>query len=108
MHRITIEYGQPADAEGFWDHYTTVHIPLARALPGLRRFCLSHPRALGGEAPYLVAELWFDDADAMKAAMKSSQMAETSADAQSFDVASMVMFTGAVEEVEVDPHVTDA
>jgi len=101
MHRITIEYGQPADAEAFWDHYTTVHIPLARGLPGLRRFYVSRPRGLGGQAPYLVAELWFDDADAMKSAMNSQEMAETSADAQSFEVASMVMFTGAVEEVDI-------
>lgn len=101
MHRITIEYGQPADTETFEQHYTTVHIPLARTLPGLRRMTLSHPRGLGGQAPYLVAELWFDDADAMKAAMKSPEMAQTSADAQSFDVASMVMFTGAVDAIEI-------
>lgn len=98
MHRITIQYGAPADAEAFDRHYAEAHIPLASTLPGLRRFTRSHPRGLGGEAPYFVAELWFDDADALKAAMKSPEMAETAADAQTFDVASMTMFTGEVTE----------
>ena len=83
VHRITIQYAAPADAAGFDAHYRDVHVPLASKLPGLRRFTLSRPRALGpGDAPYLVAELWFDDADAMKAALKSAEMAETAADAQ--------------------------
>jgi len=98
MHRITIEYGMPADPEAFEQHYADVHVPLASPLPELRRFSRSHPRGLGGEAPYFVAELWFDDADALKAAMKSPEMAETAADAQTFVVASMTMFTGEVAE----------
>lgn len=101
MHRITIEYGAPADPEAFEQHYTDVHIPLAAKLPGLRRFSRSHPRGLGGEAPYFVAELWFDDADALKVALKSPEMAETGADAQTFDVASMTMFTGEVTETDL-------
>jgi uncharacterized protein (TIGR02118 family) len=98
MHRITIEYAGPADPSAFDDHYRRVHVPLVAAVPGVRRFTLSHPRGLGGDAPHLVAELWFDDADAMRAAMKSPEMAETAKDAQSFDVAGTVMFTGAVED----------
>lgn len=98
MHRITIQYGAPADVEAFEKHYTEVHIPLASKLPNLRRFVRSHPRGLGTDAPYFVAELWFDDADALKAALKSSAMAETAADAQTFDVASMTTFTGEVTE----------
>ena len=101
MHRITIQYGAPTDPEKFDRHYADVHVPLASRLPNLRRFSRSHPRGLGGEAPYFVAELWFDDADAMKAAMKSSAMAETAADAQTFDVASMTMFTGEVTETAI-------
>ena len=83
VHRITIQYAAPADAEGFDGRYRDGHVPLASKLPGLRRLTVSHPRALGpGDAPYLVAELWFDDADAMKAALKSPAMAATAADAQ--------------------------
>ncbi|WP_408899917.1 EthD domain-containing protein (plasmid) [Nocardioides sp. R1-1] len=60
---------------------------------------MSHPRGLGGDAPYLVAELWFDGPDVMKAAMKSPEMAETAAHAKGFAVASMSMFTGEVHAV---------
>ena len=102
MHRVTIQYAAPADAEGFDAHYRDVHVPLASRLPGLRRFTLTHPRPLGpGDAPYLVAELWFDDADAMKAALKSPEMGETGTDAEhmrgAFGIPAMTMFTGAVE-----------
>ena len=100
MHRITIQYGTPTDPDAFEQHYTEVHIPLASKLPGLRRFSRSHPRGLGGDAPYFVAELWFDDSDALKAALKSPEMSETAADAQTFDVESMMMFTGEVHETD--------
>ena len=99
MHRITIEYAGPTDPDAFDAHYREVHVPLALAVPGLVRFTQSRPRGLGGDAPYLVAELWFDDADALKAALKSSEMAAAAADAQGFDVASTTMFTGEVVEV---------
>ena len=98
MYRLTIEYSGPVDPETFDRHYRDVHVPLVRALPGLARFTTSKPRALGGEAPYLVAELWFEDGDAMKAAMKSTEMAAAAADAQTFEVERMVMFTGEVTE----------
>ena len=98
MHRITIEYGAPANPEAFDEHYRDVHVPLASKLPGLQRFTTSKPRGLGTAAPYFVAELWFADAEALKAALKSPEMAETAADAQTFDVESTVMFSGEVVE----------
>lgn len=100
MHHITIQYGEPADTETFERHYSEVHISLASKLPGLRRFSRSHPRGLGGEAPYFVAELWFDEADALKAAMKSQEMAATADDAQGMGVP-MTMFTGEIIDVEL-------
>lgn len=98
MYRITIEYGAPVDTEAFEQHYTEVHVPLASKLPNLRRFTTSHPRGLGTDAPYMVAELWFDDGDALNSALKSAAMATTAADAQTFDVASTTMFSGEVFE----------
>jgi uncharacterized protein (TIGR02118 family) len=99
MNRITIQYGTPTNAEAFDAYYTETHVPLASRLPGLRRFIQSHPRGLGGEAPYFVAELWFDDAEALKAAMQSPEMAAAAADAQTFDVASLSTFTGEIYDV---------
>lgn len=100
MHRVTVQYAAPEDAESFDRRYREEHVPIASRLPGLRRFLLSHPRAMQGDAPYLVAELWFDDADAVKAALKSPEMAETGQHAAGLG-AEMTFFSGEVEEIGV-------
>jgi len=109
VHRLTISYTAPADgaifdADAFDADYRDGHVPLAAKLPGVRRFVLSHPRPLGpGGAPYLVAELWFDDADSLKAALRSAEGAATAADAEQLvekhRIASMTMATGEVTEL---------
>jgi uncharacterized protein (TIGR02118 family) len=101
MHRLTIQYAAPADPTAFEQRYAAEHVALVRGIPGLRRFLLSHPRAMGaagaGPAPYLLAELWFDDAPALKAALRSPEMAETGAHAEALGVP-MTMFAGDIEE----------
>ena len=97
-HRLTVQYLDPADGPAFEAAYRERHVPIVQAVPGLTRFTLSRPR--GGEGtPYLVAELWFDDADAFGAAMGSPEMAAAGADAETYDVARRVMFSGEVEDV---------
>jgi uncharacterized protein (TIGR02118 family) len=97
MHRLTVHYFEPADGPAFEAAYRERHVPLVQAVPGLERFTLSLPRDEG--APYLVAELWFADADALKAAFGSAEMAAAGADAETYDVARRAMFSAAVEEV---------
>lgn len=99
MHRITVEYYAPADPDAFDARYESSHVPLVRALPGLTSCTLTRPRGLGTDAPYLVAELWFADADTVRAVLRSPEMAAAAADAAGFDVASTVMFSGEVCEV---------
>jgi uncharacterized protein (TIGR02118 family) len=101
MHKLTVQYTDPADPAAFDEHYRGVHVPLAAKIPGLRRFTLSKPRGMGVAAPYLIAELWFDDADALNAALRSAEGAAAAADVQGFAVGSVVMFTGEVEEALV-------
>ena len=96
MHRMTVQYGQPEDPAAFDTAYVEKHVPLCRTLPGLRAASISKPRALGpGEVPYLVAQLDWDDVDAFKSAMKSTEMAAVAADADTL-AAPRVMFTGEV------------
>ncbi|MBA2953828.1 EthD family reductase [Nocardioides sp. MAH-18] len=95
MHRITVQYFDPADPGAFEAVYRERHVPLVKALPGLERFTLSLP---GGGAPYLVAELWFADSDAMVAARSSAEMAAAGADAETYEVGRRVIFDGAVED----------
>jgi uncharacterized protein (TIGR02118 family) len=99
-----IQYALPADPAAFEQRYAEEHVALVHRIPGLRRFLLTHPRGLGaadaagaGPVPYLVAELWFDDAAALKAAMTSPEMAETGAHAAALGVPA-TMFTGDVVE----------
>lgn len=99
MHRITIQYGKPTDAEVFDSHYFDVHVALAADLPGLKRFSWSKPRPLGENVDvYFVAELWFDSAEDVKTALKSPEMAATGADLANFSVDSITMFSGEVNE----------
>jgi uncharacterized protein (TIGR02118 family) len=82
MVRFLVVYETPADPEAFDRHYRDVHIPLATALPGLRRYTLSRSATAvrGGEPFYLVAELDWDDPDALRRAFSSPQGEATAAD----------------------------
>jgi uncharacterized protein (TIGR02118 family) len=73
--KLVALYRQPADREAFDRHYRDVHTPLARKLPGLRKLEVS--RVFGapmGEARYYqVAEMYFDNKEAMMAALASPE-----------------------------------
>jgi uncharacterized protein (TIGR02118 family) len=97
MHRLTVQYFDPADGDAFLAAYRERHVPLAQAVPGVERLTLTTPR--GDGAPYLQAELWFADHDAMKAGLSSPEMGAAAADAETYDVARRVSFTGEVEEI---------
>jgi uncharacterized protein (TIGR02118 family) len=97
MHRLTVQYFDPADAGEFEAAYRERHVPLAQAVPGLRRLTVSTPR--GDGAPYLQAELWFADSETMKAGLSSPEMGAAAEDAETYDVARRAMLTGEVEEV---------
>lgn len=73
MVKLVALYKKPADVAAFEQHYTEVHTPLVKQMPGLRKLEVS--RMFGspaGEAKfYLMAEMYFDDKDAMFAALQS-------------------------------------
>ena len=76
MVKLVVCYGTPDDPAAFDEHYSSTHAPLAEKIPTLRRFeagkVLGTPD--GSPAPYyLLAELWFDDAEALQAAMSSPE-----------------------------------
>lgn len=97
MHKLTVQYPTPPDPEAFETRYADEHVPIVRAIPGLERFTLSHPRGLAGEAPYLVAEMWFADSDALKTALRSPEMAAAGEHAAGFGLET-TMFSGEVAE----------
>lgn len=93
MHKITVQYFDPADADDFETAYRDRHVPLVQAVPGLERFTISLPHADG--APYLVAELWFADGNALSTARNSAEMATVRADSATYDVARRAFSLGA-------------
>jgi uncharacterized protein (TIGR02118 family) len=72
MARLLVMYDTPSDIEAFERHYHQIHVPLAKQLPGLRRYTVSHDMTpMIGEAYYLVVTLDWDDMEALGAALAS-------------------------------------
>lgn len=74
MARMYVIYRTPQDVEAFEKHYWNVHIPLAKKLPGLRKYEVSRgPIAAvsGDKNTYLIATLYFDSMAAIKEAFAS-------------------------------------
>jgi uncharacterized protein (TIGR02118 family) len=86
MARMLVIYKTPQDTAAFDKHYFEVHIPLAKKLPGLRRYEVSRGpiNALAGGEAYMVAELHFDDLAAICAAFASDVGKACAADRQNF------------------------
>ena len=86
MARMLVIYQTPQDPAAFDRHYFEVHIPLAKTLPGLRKYEVSRGQVTtlaGGEA-YLVGILTFDSVAAIRAAFASDTGAACAADRRHF------------------------
>jgi uncharacterized protein (TIGR02118 family) len=82
MARFVVLYDTPSDVEAFERHYNDVHLPLAKQLPGLRRYTRSYePTAVIGEPCYMVVMLDWDDVAALEAAFGSEIGQRTAEDA---------------------------
>jgi uncharacterized protein (TIGR02118 family) len=101
VHRLVVQYGQPTDPAEFDRHYRDVHVGLAQAIPGLQRFTIGHAAPLDPSvpAPYLVAELDFESAEAMGAGMGSDAGRAAGADVAGFATGGATMTSYDVEDV---------
>ncbi len=87
MVKFVVMYGHPKDPAAFDAHYAATHVPLVEKIPNLRRFeagkVVGTPD--GSAAPhYYLAELSFDDAEAMQAAFGSPEGRAAGADVETF------------------------
>jgi uncharacterized protein (TIGR02118 family) len=87
MVKLVVVYGPPEDPTSFDEYYASTHAPLARKIPGLRRFeagkVLGTPD--GAPAPfYFLAELSFDSADELQTAMVTAEGQAAAADLSNF------------------------
>ncbi len=76
MAKLIAIHKRPADPQHYEAYYRETHLPLALALPGLRRYELSTGpvhREAGGLDVLFIATLHFDDAAGAHAALASPQ-----------------------------------
>lgn len=85
MSKLVALYKQPADAAAFDKAYFETHLPLIEKVPGLQSTQITRfTRNVMGDGYYLMAEMYFAEEGALKAAMKSPEMAAAGANLDSF------------------------
>ena len=87
MAHMVVVYKKPKDVEAFERHYFSKHIPLAKALPGLRKYEVSHGPIMSPFGPsdaYLIGTLYFDDMAAIREAFASEAGQACAADRREF------------------------
>jgi uncharacterized protein (TIGR02118 family) len=101
VHRLVVQYGQPTDPAAFDQHYRNVHTGLGQAIPGVLRFTIGHAASLDPSqpAPYLVAELDFESAEAMASALGSPEGTAAATDVGTFASGGATMISFDVEEI---------
>jgi uncharacterized protein (TIGR02118 family) len=76
MARMIVIYRTPQNVEAFDRHYFEIHVPLAKKIPGLRKYEVSDgPIAtpVGTPDVYRIGTLYFDDLAAIEKAFASPE-----------------------------------
>jgi uncharacterized protein (TIGR02118 family) len=87
MARLVVMYGTPKNPGAFDTYYFATHVPIAKQIPGLRKYEVSRG-AIGTPAGpprfHLIATLHFDDLQALAAALASPRGQAAAADLAKF------------------------
>jgi uncharacterized protein (TIGR02118 family) len=100
MATLVVMYKTPKDTATFDKHYVEKHIPLAKKIPGLKKYEVSQGPVATPTGPsgyHLVAVLQYDDLAAIQKAFASPEGQATVADLQ-------VMATGGADIIMFDTH----
>ncbi|HUZ32439.1 MAG TPA: EthD family reductase [Xanthobacteraceae bacterium] len=95
MAQLVVMYKTPKEPVAFDKHYAEKHIPIAKKIPGLRKYEISQgPVATpaGASGYYLVALLHFDNLAAIQAAFGSAEGQAAVADVQNFATGGVDIF----------------
>jgi len=95
MASLIVMYKIPTDVEAFNAYYLEKHIPIAKKIPGLRKYEISQGPVVTPNGPssyHLVATLRFDDLAAIQAAFASPEGQAAAADVQTFATGGVDMF----------------
>ena len=97
MAELVVMYKTPKDTAAFDKHYFEKHIPLAKKIPGLRKYTVSQGPVATPAGPsgfHLIATLTFDNLAAIQAGFASAEGQAAGADVQTFATggADMILF----------------
>ena len=87
MAKIVVTYKTPTDPAAFDKYYAETHIPLAKKMPGLRKYEVSRGAVAspaGASGIHLIAMLSFDDIAAVQAAFGSPEGKAAAGDLKNF------------------------
>ena len=102
MADLVVMYKTPKDPGAFDKYYFEKHIPIAKKIPGLRKYGVSRGPVgtpAGPSAFHLIATLTFDDLAAIQAAFASAEGKATAADVQTFATGGVDMIFFDTKEV---------
>lgn len=102
MAELVVMYKTPKDAKAFDKHYFEKHVPLAKKIPGLRKYKVTHgPIATpaGPSGLHLIATLTFDSLAAIQAAFGTPEGRATAADVPTFATGGADMVMSETREV---------
>jgi uncharacterized protein (TIGR02118 family) len=97
MAHVVVMYKTPKDTAAFDKHYFETHVPIAKKIPGLRKYEVSQGPVATPAGPsgfHLIATLYFDDLAAVQAGFASAEGKAAAADVQKFATggADMILF----------------
>lgn len=100
MIQLTALYDHPQDQEAFDRYYQQTHAPLATKIPGLKGYTANKPVAVNPQerSPYyLIAELYFENMEALQAALQSPEGHAAAGDTQNFATGGVTLVIGEVQ-----------
>ena len=93
--KLTAIYKQAPDPHAFEEAYFNTHLPLIKKVPGLQRTVITRfSRTLMGDDIYMMAEMYFTDSSALKAGLKSPEMAAAGENLNSFAAGLVTLLIG--------------
>jgi uncharacterized protein (TIGR02118 family) len=97
MAHVVVMYKTPKDTAAFDSYYFETHVPIAKKLPGLRKYEVSRGTVgtpAGPSGFHLIATLYFDNMAQVQTAFASAEGKAAAADVQKFATggADMILF----------------
>ena len=102
MAQLVVMYKTPKDPAAFDRYYFGTHVPLAKKIPGIRKYEVNRGPVMtpeGASAVHLTAIIHFDDLAAVQHAFASPEGQVAAADVQTFATGGVELFFFETREV---------